>query len=154
MLYPTYLLLIIPKNNINGNTNKSLFIFYLFSIIVIFFIIINLISTLGIDLSLIYDFPIFALLKKINYFNFISHIENLLSFMSVIVFFINTIMSMYAIKTYLNNNYFTYFIIIICLIISLTIFNNHSLIINIMKKYFIMTFIPVIIILLKKKKEH
>ena len=155
MLYPIFLLLSIPKNIVKNpkTINKHFIFFYIFSFINLFIILINLIGTLGIDLSLLYNFPIFSLLKKINFFDFITHIENILSFMSIIVFFVNASLSSYTLKVYINNNKILFVLIIISIILSLFLFNSHDFVIKFINNYFIYSFIPVLLILLKKKKH-
>lgn len=153
--FPMFLLLIIPKTDVKNpnKINKHLFLSYTFSNLIIFILLIFLIGVFGIDLALIFDYPIFELLSKINFFDFITHIENILSFIAVLTFFINTSLSLYAIKIYLkNNNKLYYTLIIICLFLTLILFKNHTVTNNFVRTFYIIVFIPTLLILLKKNK--
>lgn len=76
---PIFILLIIPKNKIHNNkkTNKHIFFFYTLAFIFIFSAILLTLSSLGIHLCDVFQYPEYTALKKISFFNFIDRIENL-----------------------------------------------------------------------------
>ncbi len=102
-LAPAFLLLAIPKNSIIDNEKYKTYISisYIMSIILMLIVFIYIIGNLGIHLASYYQFPEYMVLKRINFFEFINRIENLIitqwileSFISLsfIVYFIsNTI---------------------------------------------------------------
>ena len=80
-IIPIFIILIIPKKNIcdKENYTKFVIIFYIISILFILLISIFTIGILGQYLASFYQYPEYILLKKVNIFGFIDHIENVLS---------------------------------------------------------------------------
>lgn len=154
--FPMFLLLLVPKSLIKNpkTINRDLFIGYSFSHLIVLIILIFLVGVFGIDLALIFDFPIFSLLTKINFFDFITHVENILSFIAVLTFFINTTLSLYAIKKFIKNDKIYYIFLIICFILSLILFNNHTTTINFIRSFFLIVFIPTLLLLIKKRNKN
>lgn len=126
-LFPT---LVIPKCNIeNPKIKKTLTIFYLISITTIFFIIFVTVSTFGYELTLLFEYPEFHVLKYISLIGLSSRIESILVmqliidiFMSIvfIIYFIsNNIKSLFNIKKQ-NKTYLilSFFIVIATVILS------------------------------------
>ncbi len=153
--FPIFILLFVPKNKVrNPNTiNRDLFIAYSFSSILFLIVIIFLIGIFGIDLSLIFDFPIFSLLTKIDFFNFITHVENILSFISILTFFVNTTLSLHAIKLYIKKEKIYYLFLILCYILSLSVFSNQTKMIDITRSFYLVIFIPTMLLFIKRNKN-
>ncbi|MBQ3474981.1 MAG: GerAB/ArcD/ProY family transporter [Bacilli bacterium] len=153
---PTFMLLVIPKNEIyeSNKLSKTIIIFYIITIINFLLLFIFIIGVFGIDLARILSYPEYTLMKKVNFFDFIQHIENLSTIEWLYSIFISTVLSLFFIKEYLNyinkyNKKIFGFIIIISFITSLVLFNNTTIGSNFMMKYFIFIFfIPIIILLL------
>ena len=117
-------ILIIPKNNIidKNNYNKSLIISYIIATIINLIIIILTIAILGKYLINIYQYPEYIALRKINLFNFINRIENILSLQWIYAIFITLSLNFYYLTKYIKNNNNNYKIIIL-LTIFIIIFN-------------------------------
>lgn len=96
--------LLLLKTNLN--VKKELIIFSSFSNIIIIIIFFLLISIFGIDLSRIFIYPSYSLMKKINYFHFIEHVENILTTNSIFSLFLSEAISLNYIKDVIT--YFFY----------------------------------------------
>lgn len=142
---PLFFILIIPKNKIINYKNKHLYLSYLTYILLSLTMIILTIGTLGINLSKLYQYPEYIVLRRINFMNFLTRIENLL--FTEWIFGLFTLMSFgaYTIKTKLNFKYSNIIIPIIILITSsacfksLTVFNEFM--------YYIYPYISIIFII-------
>ena len=153
---PTFLLLTTPKNMIydSKNINKDITNFFVLSLINYLCIFVFIIGIFGIDLAKIFSYPEYSLMKKINYFDFIQHVENIATIQFLYCFFISSVMSLNFIKEYLKyiNRYkkIPFFIIIgICLILALNLFNNTTIGYNFVKNYYIYIYsIPLFIIIM------
>lgn len=130
-IIPIFMLLMIPKNNIKNQnkSNKFIIISYILTLFIILSIIINIIGILGINLSKLYQYPEYIVLKRINIFNFINRIENILALQWIFEIFISiSFITYYISKTISkkNNNYLYTIIILLPLIISLILFKNEN----------------------------
>lgn len=92
---PSIMLIFIPKEEIS---NKSILLFYMLSMIHILILFILIIGIFGIDLSINFTYPEYSLMKKINYFDFIQHIENIIAIEWLYSIFISSVMCIYSIK--------------------------------------------------------
>lgn len=167
-LTPIFLMLTVPKNKIEDSKNldKSIIIFYIFGAVNFFFIFIFIIGVFGIDLAKLFYYPEFTLVKKINYFNFIEHVENILSTQWLFSLFMSAVMSLLFFKKYLeykkvNNKILYYLVIFISLIISTNLFKNTTIGYHAVKNLYkliysipllLLTIVSIIIITLKKSK--
>ncbi|MBP3635061.1 MAG: endospore germination permease [Bacilli bacterium] len=150
-LTPTILMLTIPKNQIDNQDkiNKRIIIFYIFGCINFLLLFIFIISIFGIELSKLFYYPEFTLIKKINYFDFIQHVENILSTQWLFSLFISAVMSLFFVKSYLNHKNIDrkkiyYPFIIISLILSTMLFKNTTIAYNVVKDYYIFVYtIPI-----------
>ena len=99
-IVPIFSLLIVEKDMLidKKKSNKYLSVFYILGIIFIFMSIFLTISSLGIHLSLEYQYPEYTVLKKISLLNFIDRIENFiyikwilssLMFLSIIIYYVS-----------------------------------------------------------------
>ena len=131
-LVPIVTTLIIPKNNIvnNAKTNKYITVFL---IIIIIFILIDTILTIGVlseDLIKILPHPEYIVLKKISIFKFIDRIENIIYIKWILSVFIYFNLSIYYICNSINKKdkqiLLPSIIITIVLIISKLLFKNNT----------------------------
>ena len=153
---PIFLILTCSKNMVydSKNLNKTILKFYLLSLLNYLLIFLFIIGVFGIDLAKIFSYPEYSLMKKINYFDFVQHIENITTIQFLYCLFISTVMSLNFLKEYLKyinkDKKILYFIIIfISLVLSLFIFKNTQLAYNLVKKYYIYIYsIPLLIIII------
>lgn len=171
-LTPFTLLLIVPKNNVDNPKclNKNIVIFYVLAFIEFIITFCFIISIFGIDYAKLFYYPEFSLLKKISYFDFIEHVENLLSSQWLFSLFMGSVMNLHFIKSYLNNTdlknektkkIIYYVIIFLSLFVSPKLFANTTIEYHFVKDYFIIIYtIPVLILLvlaifmMRKKKRN
>lgn len=87
--FPIFLLLTIPKKQITDGDKfmRWLTFAYIFSTILMVLIVLLIISNLGINLSKIYQYPEYIVLKRINLFGFLDRIENILSMTKIFKMF-------------------------------------------------------------------
>ena len=153
---PTFLLLITPKNTIydSKNSNKNITLFFILSLINYLCIFIFIIGIFGIDLAKVFAYPEYSLMKKVNYFDFIQHVENIATIQFLYCFFISNVMCLFFIKEYLKyinkfNNIIFFIIISMCLLISLSLFKNTTIGYNFVSKYYIFIYsIPLLFLLI------
>ena len=166
---PTFLMLTIPKNQINNQKyfDKNLLIYYVICTINLFLLVLFIVSIFGIELAKLYYYPEFALISKINYFDFIQHVENILSTQWLFSLFISACMALLFVQNYLkhkniNKKIIYYVLIIIFLIFATMLFDNTTIGYNFASKYFsiiysipllILIVISLIIIKFKKSKN-
>lgn len=147
-LTPFFLILIVPKNNIDKpyKLNKSFKFFYIISFLEFFVSFSFIISIFGIDYAKLFYYPEFSVLKKISFFDFIEHVENFLSTQWLFSLFIGSVMNLYFFKCYLCQinikkvkikNFIYYLLIAISLFISPKLFYNTTAEYNFVKQYYI-----------------
>ena len=151
---PIFMILVIPKNQIQDSKkiNKNILIYFLLSILYLLLLFGFIIGIFGIDLAKLFSYPEYSLMKKINYFDFIQHVENISTISWFYTLFISSSLSLFFIKEYLKhiNKYsIKKFLIItlICFISSLCLFKNTTIGYNVVKNYylFIVT-LPILLI--------
>lgn len=152
--FPLFLILFVPKSYLQkpDKINKNIIIFFSLCNFFIFLLTFGIIGVFGIDLSLLFDFPGYSLTKKINFFDFIQHIENLVSSVWMLGMLFNSVMCIYSIKLYVNKKYY-YPLIILSLFTSSFLFKNSNLLFIFIRKYFIYLFLFIIILLIKRNKN-
>lgn len=97
-ILPLMLLLIIPKNNLPKNkSNKIIFKTTFIVGIIIFLSLLNTIGVLGIDLSLLYQYPDYQVLRRIQIGGFIQRTESILAIQWFLCLFIMIVLCMYYI---------------------------------------------------------
>ena len=124
---PMLLLTIIPKNKIN---NPKLNIVFLLSTIIstvtLFSIIFSTLSTFGIELTSLYKYPEFHVLKNVNLIGFSTRIESILIIQWIFDLFMFTTISIYfiadCIKEIVKIKHINILYLILC--ISLVIITN------------------------------
>ena len=131
-ILPSVVLLIIPKNTLVDykKTSTCILISYIFSIILILLTILLTLGNLGIELSSLYLFPEYVVLKRINLFNFIDRIENIIVIQWIFGLFLNVSFIIYFITNTIkknNNKIITYLIAFILLFISNYVFKNTTI---------------------------
>lgn len=155
-LTPVFLMLTVPKNQIESSkkVNKNIIIFYIFGCINFILLFTFIIGIFGIELSQLFYYPEFTLVKKINYFNFIEHVENILSTQWLFSLFMSSVMSLLFMNKYLEHNKINkkiiyYGFIILSLFISTILFKNTTIGYSLVKRYFsILYTIPIFLLLL------
>jgi spore germination protein KB len=170
---PIFILTIIPKNSVNGkNIFKKVVITYLLISLIICITVINVIGILGIDLALLYQYPDYQVLRRIQVGGFIQRTESILAIQWLLCLFVMISFCLYyVIKTTsiifpkLNNKVrlmLPYIYPIIMLILCRTIWRNNTIFVNFTIKqfpiylYIFLLVIPIIILLvyyIKKLKN-
>ena len=119
-IVPIFLLLSIPKNKIKIS-QKHLIISYTIGFFLMFMVLFATLGNLGIHLSSIYQFPEYIVLKKINYFNFLDRIENIINIQWIFGLFFSLSFITYFIKTFIKTTKNKYFVptIVISIIVLL-----------------------------------
>jgi spore germination protein KB len=152
---PVIFLLVTPKNQINNpdKLNRNLYIFNLISGIKFLIVVSFLIGIFGIDLSKLFYYPEYSLVKKINTLNFIQNVQNILTINSIYKLLISEVLSLFFIKTYFEyknyNKIIFYIMIIISVLLSINLFSNSTIGYNFIKDYFIFIYtIPILIIII------
>ncbi|MDO4963034.1 MAG: endospore germination permease [bacterium] len=134
---PIFMISIIPKSSIkNPKLKKTLLISFIFSAITLFIMIFSTISTFGYELSILYEYPEFHVLKNISIGGLSSRIESILviqllfdvfiSHVIIIYFIANIIASIFKIKK-MN---LLYFIIITIFVIGVSLFSRFNIYID------------------------
>lgn len=162
-----FILSIIPKNKFENKnkTHKTIILSYITSIIIMFLIIFLTISSLGINLTKIYQYPEYIVLKKINLFNFLNRIENIIVLQWINGNFFSLSMIVYFISNtfkYENQSKILPTIITFSLLIcSLTIFKNNTQFNNFIyytlpyiRIFIILTLIIITILIIWKKRKN
>lgn len=103
---PIFMLLIIAKGKINDdkNLNKYFLFFYALAFLFAFLAVFLAISSLGIYLCEIYQYPEYTVLKKISLFNFIERIENFIYIKWILNSFITISLVIYHISNSIKEN--------------------------------------------------
>ena len=154
-----FFLSIIPKNKIINYSSKKSILLYIFTCLTLVQITITTTCIFGIDLSTLYEYPAFQILKRVNILGVLDRIESILSIEALFSLFIQIIIIIYYAKEIINSLFLPkektnkYVITSICLlifIISNIVFLTHesgekffnSKLIYIM--YIVCIFIPII----------
>lgn len=127
------------KNDISNEkkVNRTIYFAYISGIICLMIFLFLIISIYGINIASIFSYPEYYMFKKINSFNFIQRIENILSLNIFIAFFGCLCNSIYFIKTFINQTfnvksintkkYIVLFITIIIPLLSIYLFRNFKI---------------------------
>lgn len=104
---PLIMLLCIPhKNIIDANKlNKRVIIAYLMSFIILLLALIFVISVLGPELALLYQFPEFHVLKRVSIGGFIERVESTLSLRWIFYMFTTVVFGLYFIMQYVKTTF-------------------------------------------------
>lgn len=103
-MIPIFTLLIIPKNKIinNSKSTKSIILGYSLSMILILFLLLITIGSLGAELLKFYTYPEYMVLKSIEIFNFIDRIENVITIQWIFGYLMSFTLIIYYIKEYIK----------------------------------------------------
>ncbi|NLL44091.1 MAG: endospore germination permease [Mollicutes bacterium] len=162
-IIPTFVITIIPKNEINDNQKLTKLIVksYIISQLFIFLVTFITITVLGPELATIYQFPTYYTVRKINVVGVIENTENFFSVLWIFSMYFIITMCLYYINTYVKEIFKIktkkkefFLLLLICLFTlyySDKIFPSTINSINFMKKsynYFIALIIFIIMVLL------
>ena len=128
--------------------------FYLYSAIILFIIIICTFGNLGVEMSALYRYPEYIVLKRISALNFIDNVENILFIIWIIIGFTSSTMSSLNVKKLYGNKVFYISIISLYLLISFWLIDSYKVIEFLTKHYLaILTSIMIVLLLSKIKKN-
>jgi spore germination protein KB len=148
IILPFFMLLVIPKKDIidDKKVSKYLILGFLASVLSMFLVFYLNISVLGIDLASLYRYTEYYLMKKIEVFGAIEHLENFFAVHWLFNMFVFNTMAVYFIKEYIiktfnvkkdKTNLIVIFIIaILSVVSSLYIFENSTVAVHFMKNLF------------------
>lgn len=127
-----FLLTVIPRNSVKNYSFKKNIVFYVLSCLNIIQITISIICIFGIDLSLLYEYPAFQILKRVNLLGVLDRLESILSIEALFSLFIELVLTTYYIKKIFKNiskktdKYIVPFICLITYFLSNVIFKTHE----------------------------
>lgn len=168
---PLFLITIIPKDYIRNKEhfNKRVFITYFLSSICICIMTYVVLASFGIELSLLYQYPMYNILKRITLLSVFDRIESIIAIMWILFIYVTCTIGCYYIKktffqvTNLKYNNFNRFIIfsliIIILFLGIVIFPNSTFVNNmLLTTYPILStifffIIPIFILITIKKSK-
>lgn len=131
---PIFILTIIPKNKFQKNkiTKVIIFSYILANITIVLSFFITL-TAFGYKLAMLYEYPLFHILKHISITGLAARIESILVMQLIFDFFICHVLILYFISTNIKhltntkNNNIWYIIISIIIIIGITFFSRYSI---------------------------
>lgn len=166
MIFPIFFMLIIPKKEIDGkNMKKAIMITYFITSLLVFIIMFFVLGVFGIELTTLYQYPAYHILKRVFIGGFIERMENTLSIQWIIVLFVSTLFTYYytarSFKDIFSmNDKFTIAIVVVIMYLSQYIFKNNTISEMFLTKYypialgiflFVMPFIIAIRLFYKKR---
>ena len=135
-VFPLFIILIIPKNSIKNNNKilSSFFKVYIFRYICMLSVLVICVAILGIELTNLYQYPEYHILKTINIANFFQRVESVLSIQWIFDAVMSVALCIYfakesITKTFNFKNKFNLVniaIVIIVLIISQYVFSSNT----------------------------
>lgn len=173
LILPTFLITCIPKDSYQNTKKfkKRMIISYLLIQFTIELILFGIIAIFGVELSLLYQYPEFQILRRVTIGGFIERVESTLSIHWILDLFMLITFSCYFIKTGFNkvfnikknwiDKYILNGFLIFLILLSLKVFpNNTAANLFFIKTYPIFCFlfllgIPVLIYIVSKiRKKH
>ena len=131
---PIFILTIIPKNKLQSKKIKKIIILsFIVAVLTISLSIFITIAAFGYKLAMLYEYPIFHILKHISITGFAARIESILVMQLIFDFFICHTMLIYFISTNIKhltkteNNNIWYIIVSIIIIIGTLFFSRYSI---------------------------
>ena len=99
-IFPLFIILIIPKNNIKNNKKilSSFFKVYIFRYICMLSVLVICVAILGIELTNLYQYPEYHILKTINIANFFQRVESILSIQWIFDAVMAIVLCLYYVK--------------------------------------------------------
>ena len=147
-ILPVFLLTIIPKNIIkNPKIKSTLIISYIIACISVFFVIFETIATFGYELTKLYEFPTFFVLKHVVLTHLSTRLESILIIQLIFYLLIYNIISIYFIGNsinYLSNNKskrLVYLITCILFVVCNIFISKYNYYLN----GYVLTFIPIVV---------
>ena len=134
-ILPLYLLLIIPKNDIdNKHFFKHITLGYIFASISLFFVLLTTIGIFGIKLCQLYEYPEFQVLKYVSLIGISARIDGILIIQWIFDFLIFIIIGMYFIlettKTMFKVNKHIYSILLAIILVLLNEYITNNMLLN------------------------
>lgn len=132
VIAPLFLILIVPKSEIEGKSlSKGIIITYFIGSLMVFIIMTMVLGVFGYELTTLYHFPSYHILKRVFVGGFIERMENTLSIQWIIVLFITTLFSHYytarSMKEIFNlKNKYILIIILAIMFLSQYIFKSNT----------------------------
>lgn len=145
---PMLLLTIIPKNKIeNAKIKKTLIISYIFSAITIFLIVFQTICVFGYELSMLYEYPQFLVLKHVTLVGLSSRVESILVMQLLFDIFILNIFIIYFISRCVKSTFnikksnLIYFVACVLIVIGTSYISKYNIYLDTLMK----NIIPIVI---------
>lgn len=146
-ILPLFIFTIIPKDSVvpSKNLDKKIVIAHFVYTVLIFIVLISIIGVLGIDLALLYQYPDYHLLRRIQVGGFIQRTESILAIQWVLCLFMMISICMYYLLTTADflipkNDKFkkieVFLFPIVILILTRTLFQNNTIFVNFTMKQF------------------
>ena len=135
---PLFLITIIPKSYIRNKEkfNKRFYITYILSSICICIMTYVVLASFGIELSLLYQYPMFNILRRITLLAIFDRVESIIAIMWILFIYVTCVMGCYYIKkTFFQvinkeenkfNISIIFIIILLILFLGITIFPNST----------------------------
>ena len=121
---PLFFVLLIPKDKVINFKNRSTYFSYFIYLLLSLTMAIFTIGTLGIDLSRLYQYPEYIVLRRINFLNFLTRIENMLFIQWIFGLFVLMGFSTFVIKEKIRFKYNHIIISLLILFLSIYCFNS------------------------------
>lgn len=132
---PLFFLLIIPKYKLTGYSSKKSLAFYILAMLSLANAAFMTIGIFGLQLSLLYEYPEFHLLKKVQIGEFIDRVESILSMEWILALFVLLMVAVYFVSRVFEqtfkakektNNIFKIIICLVILIVNQFIFTTNG----------------------------
>lgn len=132
---PLFFLLIIPKYKLTGYSSKKSLVFYFLAMLSLINAAFMTIGIFGLELSLLYEYPEFHLLKKVQIGDFIDRMESILSMEWILALFVLLMIAVYFVSRTFEqtfkpkektNNIFKVIICLVLLVVNQFIFHTNG----------------------------
>lgn len=127
--------------------------FYLYSTINLFIVIVCTFGNLGPEISVLYRYPEYIVLKRISALNFIDNVENILFMIWIIIGFTSSSLSALNIAKLYDQKVFYIVLLTLYILISFWLIDSYKVIDFLVKNYLIILSSTIIIYLLGKIKR-
>lgn len=148
---PLFLITLIPKNKIDKahKLSKTIIKFYILCFLIMLFIVLVTIGIYGPNLSMLYQYSAFHLLKKISILNFINRIESTISIRWILYLICFIVIGLYFVLNALKNTFnikskFINTILIIVLPLSSLYISEYVFQNNVIKEIYAEDYLPFI----------
>ena len=123
-IVPVFLILIVPKERVLNFKKKHFFISYSVFILLAIVMILFVLGTLGVNLARLYQYPEYIVLRKVNIFDFLNRVENVLVIQWIFGLFTVISFCVFVLREYFKFKYTIHIGIILILLVSYFLFNN------------------------------